>query len=279
MDKKKCQKYITVTAVAMCILMLVYVATTFITVDVRDYSTEMLSSDFINDIIGNDIKLNNESYNIKEVECTVLETGETLDFSQFKGSESEIKFALIDEMGYNVVSEETKKNGDSVITISSDSDKNFDLSWKAYNTPAELMWFPKHTSTRDFLRKIQKTYYDENDVPYAINAVVLFPVVMFVLGLAAAAISLFLRKIGLLLVFPLSWSVIGIITHIAGFVGSTASHLYICTVLKSLSPVIFTIQFVITLLVLALAVISILCRKKIAKIEVEEEAEFYANLL
>ena len=50
MGKKTCQRFITITSIAMLVLMIAFVATMFITIDVADYSVQQPSSEFINGI-------------------------------------------------------------------------------------------------------------------------------------------------------------------------------------------------------------------------------------
>lgn len=278
MGKKTCQKFITLTAVAMFVLMIAFVATMFVTIQTEPYETSMASSEFINGIVDGDIKLQNEEYPIEDVTCTVADSTESIDLSSISGSDTEIKNELIDRMGYTVLSEEKRANGDNMINIASASDKTFDLKWNSDNSFAKMIWFTKHPTAKDFLDMLEDDYYSENGITYDINDVVLFPVLLFVFGIAGAILAVVFRKYGFFLIFPILWSVIGLISYISGFVGLAAAPLYIFSILKEFASGLFVVQFVITVLVLLLSVVSIIFRKKLKKVVAAEEAEYLNQL-
>ena len=276
MGKKTSQKFIGITAFVICIVMLVYVATMFLTVNVRDYSAEQPSSEFINNINNGSVKLKNENYDLKKVTCSISETGESIDLGKLSGSDKKIRQNLIDKMEYTVISKTTRKSGDEIVNIMADSDKNFVLEWKSYNSVAKLIWFPQHPTTKDFIGSLRSDYYNDYDVEYDINDIVLFPVIMFVLGIAGAILSVVFKKYNFFLAFPILWCIAGIASYISGFVSSTVPQFFVYTILKNLSPAIYTVQFVLVLLVLVAVVASIIFRNAYKKAVAAEEASYNA---
>ncbi len=277
MGKKTSQKFITLTAVLMCIIMVVYVATMFITVNVADYSDVMDSSEFINGVNNGSVKLKNEDYSLKEVKCVVSETGEEIVLSELKGSDKEIRSSLVEKMDYTVISRSQRKNGDDIINIMADSDKSFELEWKSNNSPAKLIWFPQHPTTKDFINSLKSDYYNPQGVTYDINDIVLFPAIMFVLGLAGAVLVVVFRRLSFFLAFPIVWCISGLASHISGFAGSTVPQFFVFSILKGLSPAVFTVQFIFVILVVALVVASIIFRRLHHQAIVAEEAAYYAE--
>ncbi len=276
MEKKTCSKFITLTAVVMCVLMLVYVCTMFTTIHSRDYSETTPASEFINNINSGKVKLKNESYAIGDVTCVSKAKGE-VDLKALKGSDTEIRTELISLVDYTVISEETNKAGDKTLNVSAASDDEFDLKWTAYNSPAKLIWFPGHPTTKDFIGELRTEFYSPAGVEYDINDIVLFPVLMFVLGIAGAILVVVFAKKSFFLVFPAAFCIIGLIGHISGLVGIAAPQMFVYNIFNALAPVLSIIQLVLVVLVLAAIVVSVIFRKKLHDAVVAEEAAYYAQ--
>lgn len=275
MGKKTSQKFITLTSVIMAAIMIVYVALMFVTINKHDYAETQSSSEFINAINSGNVKLNNESYDIKDVKC--VSGGKEIDLKALKGSDNEIKQTLIDEMGYKLISTDKDKRGSTTYNITADSDPSFDVEWTAYNSPAKLIWFPQHPTAKDFISEMKSKYYRAQDVEYDINDVVLFPVLMFVLGIAGAVLVVVFSKRGFFLVFPFAFIVTGLIAHINGFMGSTTPQMFIYSIFKDMNSTVFTVQFVVVILTIIAFAASVYFRIIHHKAVKAEEAAYYAQ--
>lgn len=275
MGKKTSQKFITLTSVVMAAIMIVYVALMFVTINKHDYSETQSSSEFINAISSGNVKLNNENYDIKDVKC--VSAGKEIDLKSLKGSDNDIKQALIDDMGYKLISTETDKRGAVTYNVTADSDPSFEVDWTAYNSPAKLIWFPQHPTSKDFISEMKSEYYRAQDVEYDINDVVLFPVLMFVLGIAGAVLIVVFSKRGFFLVFPFAFIVTGLIAHINGFIGSTTPQMFIYSIFKDMNSAVFTAQFVVVILTIVAFIVSVYFRLQHHKAVKAEEAAYYAQ--
>lgn len=275
MGKKASQKFITITSIVMAVLLVAYVALMFVSINEHHYKETQSSSEFINAISGGDVKLNNENYNIKSVKCVT--GGKEIDLKSLKGSDNEIKQSLIDGLGYKFISTDTDKRGGVTYNIVADSDPEFQVEWTAYNSPSKLIWFPQHPSSKDFINEMKSDYYRPQDVEYDINDVALFPVIMFVLGIVSAILIVIFAQKGFFLVFPFAWIIAGLASHISGFVGSTVPQFFIYSIFKSMGSTVFTIQFVLLLLVIVAFAFSVFFRIKHHKAVKAEEEAYYAQ--
>lgn len=275
MGKKTSQKFITLTSVIMAVIMIVYVALMFVTINKHDYAETQSSSEFINAINSGNVKLNNESYDIKDVKC--VSGGKEIDLKALKGSDNEIKQTLIDEMGYKLISTDKDKRGSTTYNITADSDPSFDVEWTAYNSPAKLIWFPQHPTAKDFISEMKSKYYRAQDVEYDINDVVLFPVLMFVLGIAGAVLVVVFSKRGFFLIFPFAFIVTGLIAHINGFIGSTTPQMFIYSIFKDMNSTVFTVQFMVVILTIIAFAASVYFRIQHHKAVKAEEVAYYAQ--
>lgn len=273
MGKKTSQKFITLTSVIMAVIMVAYVALMFVSVNEHNYEATQASSEFINAINNGNVKLNNENYAIEDVECVI--NGKEIDLKALKGSDNEIKQSIIKDLDYKLISTDTDKRGSVTYNITAESDPSFDLKWTAYNSPAKLIWFPQHPTAKDFISEMKSDYYREADVEYDINDVVLFPVIMFVLGIVAAVLIVVFSKYGFFLVFPFAWIVSGFITHISGFVSSTVPQMFIYNIFKDMNSTVFTVQFVLVILTLVAFAASVFFRSMHHKAVKAEEAAYY----
>lgn len=275
MGKKASQKFITITSIVMAVLLVAYVALMFVSINEHHYKETQSSSEFINAISGGDVKLNNENYNIKSVKCVT--GGKEIDLKSLKGSDNEIKQSLIDGLGYKFISTDTDKRGGVTYNIVADSDPEFQVEWTAYNSPSKLIWFPQHPSSKDFINEMKSDYYRPQNVEYDINDVALFPVIMFVLGIVSAILIVIFAQKGFFLVFPFAWIIAGLASHINGFVGSTVPQFFIYSIFKSMGSTVFTIQFVLLLLVIVAFAFSVFFRIKHHKAVKAEEEAYYAQ--